>query len=156
MKQRIRTLGVIMLASLLLLSGVAQAATAGKDKDKGKDKEKGKARITWSLARVEREVAPGATTTVSVSFRSSAAVDNLRLQVNGGLGRVVTVAPATIAHVDANTAVAVTLTITVPAGAKSGAAGVIQIKSGKRTVPQNLHVKVRVPGQADDDDDDDD
>jgi uncharacterized membrane protein len=143
----IRSAMIVFIAAVLALSAGAVAAKPGAPG--GKDKAV-KARITWSVARVEQTLVAGQTATVDVTLTSSADVSNATLRIPGGLGRVVSVSPATFS-LKAGVAQAVRLTIAMPAEGAHSQGGVIQVRSGKRNLPQSLKVNVTVPGDEDED-----
>lgn len=139
----------LTLAGLLALSvGVAAAKPGPGGKEKA-----AKARITWSAERVEQTLAAGQAATVDVSLTSSADVPNATLRIRGGLGRVVSVSPATF-NLKAGVAQSVRLTMTMPADGAHSRGGVVQVRSGKRNLPSALKVKLTVPGDEDVDSDD--
>src|SRR5262245_61949558 len=96
---------VLTLIGLILFGAVSANA---KDGAKGpKPPKHQQARITWSLPRVEQEVAPGQTVEVDLTLTSSADVANVTLQVPRAFGQVVTVQPSTFASLKAGVPTAV-------------------------------------------------
>ena len=107
-----------------------------------------KARITWNPVRVIRTVQAGQTLQVEATFTSSADLAQVTVRVPGGLGRFVTVAPTSFASVKAGTPTKVTLTVTMPAEQAYSQGGVVQLRAGKRNLPQALKVQLN-PGASD-------
>jgi hypothetical protein len=143
-------LTLLMVALCLSVAGVAAAQPAGPGNGNGGNGGNGggkppKARITWSEPRVAQTLAAGQTATVKVTLTSSADLANVALQTRGGLGRILSVSPASFS-LTAGQAKEVTLTITMPADRAQCQGGVVQVRAGNRVVPANLKVKVTVPG----------
>src|SRR5262245_7031961 len=125
-RSRVRVLaGVIVLFALLMSIGVVVA----KPKDppgrgRGAAGGRGRAAVVWTPARVTLTLDGSGAATASVTFVSSAALNNIVLRVPGRLGRVLQVSPATIARVEANVPQTITLSI-APGTATRNAAGVV-------------------------------
>lgn len=140
-----------LLVGLLVLSvGVAAAQSEpGTYSSKAKP---AKARLTWSVDRVEQTLGAGQTATIDVTLTSSVDVPNAAFRVPGGLGRIVSVSPATL-NLKAGVAQSVRLTIKLPTEGAHSQSGVVQVRSGKRNLSQALRVNIRVPGTQDEGDD---
>jgi uncharacterized membrane protein len=143
---RIRFLMLLAVVALSLSTAGAVAAKPGRPNSNGN--KPAQARITWSVPRVEQVVAPGETVQVPVSLTSSVDLSNVTLVISGGLGRVVTIQPATIAALKAGEATNVTLSISVPSQGAHCQGGVVRVRSGNRNIPTPLNVKVSVSGAA--------
>jgi hypothetical protein len=151
---RSRTMLVALaLAVLALLTAGGAAAKEGHGQGQRPDKPQ-RARITWSTPRVVQAVAPGQTVQVDVTLTSSADLANVTLRVPEGLGRVLTVEPASFASLKAGVATPVRLTIAMPATGAHSQGGVVQVRAGQRTMPAGLKVKLAIPGAADEGDSD--
>lgn len=103
-------------------------------------------RVTWSAPRIEQAVAPGATAQVTVTFTSSADLSDITLRAPGGLGKVMTVAPASFASLKAGETATVTLTFAAPAEGARCRAGVLGVRAGGRAIPTVLKVKLTLAG----------
>jgi hypothetical protein len=147
-------LALLLLAgSVLLTNDGAAAKGGGPDKGQGKPQ---RAHITWSTPRIEQNITPGQTVTVTVNLTSTADLTNVALRVPGGLRHVVAVEPAAIASLKAGVAIPVKLTMTMPTSGAHNQGGIVQVRVEQRNVPSALHIKLTLPGTANDPDDADD
>ncbi|MEN9933518.1 MAG: hypothetical protein RLZZ387_97 [Chloroflexota bacterium] len=155
----LRTLVItLVLVSLALVPLGSAAAAQGQGQPKARQP---KARITWTVpsapapgqpARVEVAVTPGQPVApIEVTLTSSTDVANVTLVPSGGLARVVTVEPSSIASLKAGQLVTVRLTVAMPADGAHSQGGVIKVRAGKRSLPASLKVQLTVPGAPDDD-----
>jgi uncharacterized membrane protein len=145
---RVRILSTLALLVLILATaGVAAAKPGGPGNGNGGARPP-KARITWSVARVEQSVAPGATAQMQVTLTSSADLSNVTLTMPGGIGKVLKVEPSSFASLKAGAPAAVTLTFTTPAEGAQCRGGVVQVRADGKSVPASLKVKLKVPGAA--------
>jgi len=139
-----RRIQLIVVLALIVVSlstaGTAAAKPGGPNTGKPD-----KARITWSVARVEQTVAPGESVQVPLTITSSADLSNLSLAAAGGLGKIVSFEPSSIASLKAGVSASVTMTITLPAEGAHCQGGVVKARSGNRSVPAPLKVKVLLP-----------
>jgi hypothetical protein len=143
---RVRFLTALALIALsLATAGVATAKPGGPGNGQGGARPP-KARVTWSAPRVEQAVAPGATAQVTVTFTSSADLNDITLKAPGGLAKVMTFAPASFASLKAGETATVTLTFAAPADGARCRAGVIGVRAGGRAIPAALKVKMTVAG----------
>lgn len=141
-----RVVVLLLLLALVALSA-GHAAAAGKGKRKT-----GQARITWSPERVAQTLAPGETASVDVTLTSSADLEQVSLRVPGGLGELLAV-PSAPLRLKAGVPTTITLRLRMPAEGAHNQGGVVQVRMGPRTIPQPLHVKLSLPGAADETDD---
>ena len=142
---RWRNLVVLFVVGLLVVSVSTALAKPGL----------GKGKITWTPGRVEQIVQPGKTVKVKVSFVSPVDLTHVTFRISGGLSRIVSVEPASLATVKAGETQAITLTINQPTENAHNQGGVVQVRVGQRNQPQSLKVKITVPPLAEDDEADD-
>jgi hypothetical protein len=138
---RWRNLAVLLVVGLLVVSVSTAFAKPGQ----------GKGKITWTPGRIEQIVQPGKTVTVKVSFVSPVDLTNVTFRISGGLSRIVSVEPASLATVHAGETQAITLTINQPTEKAHNQGGVVQVRVGQRNQPQSLKVKITIPPLAADD-----
>jgi hypothetical protein len=140
------------LVGLLLLS-VTAAAAREPGRRPPPPAHRGKP-TAWTPFRITQTVAAGQTAQVTASFVSSTELHDVNVVIPGGLGRIVTAAPAHFVTVAANTPTTVTFTITMVAQGAHTQGGVVHLRSGQRLVSLPLHVWVGVSGTPSDDADD--
>jgi hypothetical protein len=101
--------------------------------------------ITWSEKTLDNILSPGESASRSLTFTSSEPLKDIRIEVVPEIASFVTITPSTFAQVPANQPQTVRFDITVPATARFGDyEGTIQVRSGRRAVPETLRVSVRV------------
>lgn len=105
--------------------------------------------IQWTPAQVNNTIGitPGQVTSeaIAVSFTSSTPLDRITFEVVGPLSDFVTVQPAEIDNVQAGVVQPITLRLILPAGVDaSKLGGVLHVKSGRRTVPQSLRIRLSI------------
>ena len=142
---RWRNLAVLFVIGLLVISVSTAFAKPGQ----------GKGKIIWTPGRVEQFVQPGETVTVKVSFVSPVDLTNITFRISGGLSRIVSVEPASLATIKAGETQAITLTINQPTENAHSQGGVVQVRVGQRNRPQSLKVKITVPSLTEDNEADD-
>jgi|GEM_PF-3801459 len=153
-----RILTSALVLTLVILT-VALAVSVAAKPNRPPTKKPPHARVTWSVPRIEQTLAPGTTIRLQVTMVSSADLSDVTLRVPGGLGRVLTVEPTSIASVKAGVVTPVTLTVSMPLARAHSQGGVVQVRAGNPAVPSPLKVKIRVPGtenEADNDVEEDD
>jgi uncharacterized membrane protein len=133
---------VSIVSCLVLAASLSVAQAKGPKKNP---------KLTWTPAKIVHTASPGQTTMLSVSFSSSVELHNITLAIPGDLAGVVTVAPASIARLQAGEVATVTLTIAVPAAGAHSQAGVLKVHQGKKSLPGSLKIKLTVPGSAEQD-----
>jgi hypothetical protein len=139
----------LLVALIALALGLSVAGTAAaKPGRPGNGTKPAHAKISWSVPRVEQQVAPGATVRVAVTLTSSADLANVSLVAPGGLVKVLKVEPAALTSLAAGVPANVTLIISVPAEGAHCQSGVLQVRAGNRNIPTPLKVKVIVSGDS--------
>ncbi|GIK40856.1 MAG: hypothetical protein BroJett011_46890 [Chloroflexota bacterium] len=141
-----RNLAVLLLVGFLVVSAGTAFAKPGH----------GKGKITWTPGRVEQVVEPGQTVTVKASFVSPVDLTHVTFRLSGGLSRIVSIEPASLATVKAGSTQTITLTITQPTEKAHNQGGVMQVRVGQRNQPHSLKIKITVPSPGEDEDKDDD
>jgi len=102
-------------------------------------------RIAWSEGKVEITLSPGGTEVKNLTFTSSQALQNIRLEPVPEIAGFVTVQPSTFASVSAGQPQSVQLSFSIPQGTSAGTyEGTIHVRSGNRTIPQTLKVSIQV------------
>lgn len=130
---------VVLVCSLVLSAGSAVA--------KGPKKNP---RLTWTPERIVQTVNPGQSVQLSASFTSAVELQNVTLNISGGLGKIVQISPSSIASLKAGEVATVTLTVTLPAKAAHTQSGVLKVKAGKKNLPGSLKIQIKVPGTDED------
>lgn len=101
--------------------------------------------ITWSPNSIDVVLSPGETASRSITFTSSTDLTNVVIEPVSSLAPFTKLSPSTFSRIKANKAQAVTITITIPAGAALGGyQGTIHLRIGTQTFPQTLKVAVDV------------
>jgi hypothetical protein len=89
------------------------------------------------------------TDSVLATFTSSTALDQITLEVVPGLSDFVTVEPALIQNVQAGVPHTVALDFSLPPGTEPGVyEGVVHVRSGRRTLPETLKIRITVETAA--------
>jgi hypothetical protein len=134
--KRLRLHVLASAALLLLLAAVsisAQAAPPPKNP------------IVWNPASVDLTVSAGTSTTSSVSFSSSKKLGGVTITASGQASSFLTLSPASLKSVDANTPVSVSLAVAVPANATLRSyQGTVQVSSNRKAVADPLPVTINV------------
>ena len=144
-------LALLMLLSAAVLPGAHAAKGPGKPKPPKPPKppKAAKAGVTWSMNgvpvhRLQETLTPGATTSVKLMFTSATALSNVQFRMSGGLGRYATVTPVSLAAVQPNVPIELTLTFTPPAQKAHTQAGVMHARAGNRALGRPLQIKLKV------------
>lgn len=104
-------------------------------------------KIQWTPREVEVTLGgdEGSSDTVLASFTSDIALDQITLEVVPALSALVTIDPNAIQSVEAGIPNLVSLHFSLPPGIEPGVyEGVVQVRSGRRTLPQTLKIKITV------------
>ena len=131
-----RFLTVIMFLLAFVLSNASLAVAAPK--------------IEWTPREIEVTLSEqDPTDSVLATFTSDVALDQITLQVVPGLSDFVTVVPAVIQNVQAGSSHTVTLNFSLPPGTEPGVyEGVVHVRSGRRTLPHTLRIRITVEAAA--------
>ena len=102
-------------------------------------------KIQWSSSEIEITLNGSGTESVVATFTSSTPLDQVTLEVVPSLSQFVTIEPAVLGNVPAAVPQTVTLQFSLPPGVEPGTfEGVVHVRSGRRTVPQNLKIRITV------------
>ena len=107
-------------------------------------------KIEWNPREIEVTLSEqDPTASVPATFTSDIALDQITLEVVPGLSDFVTVEPAVIQHVQAGVSHTVALNFSLPPGTEPGIyEGVVHVKSGRRTLPDTLKIRITVEAAA--------
>jgi hypothetical protein len=107
-------------------------------------------KIEWIPREVEVTLSEqDSTDSILATFTSDIALDQITLEVVPGLSDFVTVEPSVIQNVQAGVSHTVALTFSLPPGTEPGIyEGVVHVKSGRRTLPDTLKIRITVEAAA--------
>jgi hypothetical protein len=107
-------------------------------------------KIEWTPREVEVTLSEQhPTDSVPATFTSDIALDQITLEVVPGLSDLVTVEPAVIQNVQAGVSHTVALNFSLPPGTEPGVyEGVVHVRSGQRTLPHTLKIRISVEAAA--------
>jgi hypothetical protein len=101
--------------------------------------------ITWTPGKIDQSIALGERKDLTVSLTSSGNLDNAHLWVVPELQPYMTVDPALLGSIIANTPQRVTLHLFAPPNSKIGTYdGTVHLRVGSKTYPQQLKVKLQI------------
>jgi hypothetical protein len=149
MRRSHQLFGALLFGALLVLTSTVASAAPGGNGNGNAFGLKNKGRITWSVKRVREVLAPGQSTTVSVTMTSSADLSGVELRATNGLADVVTLGTTGPIDVQAGVPVTVKLTLSLPADAVDSRAGVVKVHVDNRVIPATLKVQVKNSAASD-------
>jgi len=107
-------------------------------------------KIEWIPREIEVTLREqDSTDSILATFTSDIALDQITLEVVPGLSDFVIVEPSVIQNVQAGVSHTVALTFSLPPGTEPGIyEGVVHVKSGRRTLPDTLKIRITVEAAA--------
>lgn len=107
-------------------------------------------KIEWTPREIEVTLSEqDPTDSVPATFTSDIALDQITLEVVPGLSDFVTIEPAVIQNVQAGVSHTVALNFSLPPGTEPGVyEGVVHVRSGRRTLPHTLKIRITVEAAA--------